>query len=265
MELIVIESKRGKSVLLYDGYKFYQKKVYKNSNVLWICAKEQCAGNVTTDAGTITVLKKTKEHTCAPDVAKCEVEICVYKAKKRSREEYKPVTQIFREELMSATNKGLDFVTQIPTFSNVKQQLYSARHVSLGIDTLPKHRNDIIIPEKYQDFVLADEVCDERILIFSLDGGILLGHGTCFFGDGTFKSCPLLFDQLYTIHMDIGSTREQTRIIPVIYALLPNRKEATYTKLYNILRSKIPSFKPQEFHLDFEMAAINGLKKFILM
>lgn len=260
MELSIIESKKGKSVLLYQGYKFYQRKVYKNSNILWICAKENCAGNVTTDASVITVLKTTKEHICAPDVAKSEVEVCIFKAKKRAREEYTPVTQIFREELMSATNKGLDFVTQIPAFSNVKQQLYSARHASLGIDTLPKHRNDIIIPEKYQDFVLFDETCEERILIFALHGGILLQQGTCFFGDGTFKACPLLFDQLYTIHMDIGSTREQTRVIPVIYALLPNRKEATYTRLYHILRSKIPSFKPLEFHIDFEKAAINGLR-----
>ncbi len=65
---------------------------------------------------------------------------------------------------------------------------------------------------------------DERILVFSTDECIqLLRDSNNWFADGTFKTTPLLFYQLYTIHV---YTHE--RMIAAVYALLPNKKQATY-------------------------------------
>lgn len=58
--------------------------------------------------------------------------------------------------------------------------------------------------------------------------------------------------------MDIGSTEEATCVIPVVYALLPDKKEETYRNLFSILKTTVPDFKPSEFHIDFEKACITG-------
>lgn len=81
-----------------------------------------------------------------------------------------------------------------------------------------------------------------KILIFAMDGGNLLAGGSCFLFDGTFKSCSSLFCQLYTIHVDSGSTEERTNIIPAVYALLPDKKEATYKRFFFLLKNKIKNF-----------------------
>ena len=47
-------------------------------------------------------------------------------------------------------------------------------------------------------------------------------------GDGTFDAAPEVFHQLYVIGVYVRGY-----IYPCVYALLPNKKEETYTDLFN--------------------------------
>lgn len=259
MDLQVIETKRGKPSVLYSGYRFTVKRVFKNTNILWTCATRTCRGTITT-CKDYTFLETKSCHTCVPDIARNEVRLCLYRAKKRAREEHIPIPQIYRQELMSAKDAGLDFVAEIPDFSSVKDGLYRERHRALGVSSLPKKREDIAIPVSMQPFVLADDGYEDRIIIFASGGGQLLTQSNEIFMDGTFKSCCSLFDQLYTIHVDLASDANTTCVVPAIYALLPNRKEVTYRRFFILLRERISTFNPKKVHIDFEQAAINALQ-----
>lgn len=81
------------------------------------------------------------------------------------------------------------------------------------------------------------------------------------FMDGTFKSCPSQFEQLYTIHADLGSTQEETNIVPVIFALLPNRKKETYLRLFFLIKKELPLWRPTKIVVDFEAAAIAAIRE----
>jgi hypothetical protein len=59
---------------------------------------------------------------------------------------------------------------------------------------------------------------------------LLVESHDCFM-DGTFKTAPSLFDQLYTIH---ALTTIST--VPCVYALLTNKQQATYTTSLNELK-----------------------------
>jgi len=48
--------------------------------------------------------------------------------------------------------------------------------------------------------------------------------------DGTFKMCPSLFYQIYTIH---GMFMDE--IVPFVYGYLPSKKETCYTKMFECL------------------------------
>lgn len=73
------------------------------------------------------------------------------------------------------------------------------------------------------------------------------------FMDGTFKSVPKICLQLYTIHFVYYDV-----VFSGMYALLPNKSEVTYNRLFDILSAKAESLgkslKPKCFQLDFEMS-----------
>lgn len=258
-EVKVVETKRRNPAILHSGYRYTKKRVFKNSNILWTCCNRSCSGTLTTGQR-FELLETKTSHTCVPNEAKNQVEVCLQNVKKRAREELLPIPQIYREEITSVKDAGLDFVVNVPELSSVKGRFYRERHRALGIDVLPKTRGDVILRNEMTQYLLADDGAnDERIIIFAANQGKMLAKATEVFMDGTFKSCCPLFDQLYTIHVDLGSTMEETQIIPVIYALLPNRKEATYKRFFEIILSKVEKFSPRKIHIDFEKAAINAL------
>lgn len=78
--------------------------------------------------------------------------------------------------------------------------------------------------------------------------------------DGTFASSPDPCAQIYTIHGDLSNGENKNQIVPVIFALLPNKTEKTYERLFWLIKNSIPEFEPTNFKIDYEVAAINALK-----
>ena len=78
--------------------------------------------------------------------------------------------------------------------------------------------------------------------------------------DGTFKSSPILFSQLYTFHC---KTKEKS--FPMLFALLPNKTAQTYRRLFDAIKTISNNlnlvFKPQEFLIDFEIAMIQAIQE----
>ena len=80
--------------------------------------------------------------------------------------------------------------------------------------------------------------------------------------DGTFKSCPELFMQLYIIMAWCKG-----ECMPVAFALLVGKKEATYrrmiSELINGCRKLKLDFKPPRIVIDFEQGAISAFEYFL--
>lgn len=56
------------------------------------------------------------------------------------------------------------------------------------------------------------------------------------------------------------SDAQFTKVVPCIFALLPNKSQETYTRMFRCIKDQIPNFKPQYLKVDFETAAINAMK-----
>ncbi|KAL5259245.1 hypothetical protein ACHWQZ_G009636 [Mnemiopsis leidyi] len=72
--------------------------------------------------------------------------------------------------------------------------------------------------------------------------------------DGTFKSAPNLFTQLFTIH---GLFPDGWRL-PLFYGLLPGKTTTLYRNLLEELDSWGP-YQPQSILLDYELAIHNAV------
>ena len=114
------------------------------------------------------------------------------------------------------------------------------------------------LTENGDQFLLYDSgVGDpERILIFSSQQAIqFLSSSDHWFADGTFKVCPDIYFQVYTVHAEQGG-----RIFPCVFALLPNKTEATYTRFFReIFNVIINGNNPNDILVDFEKSAMNGI------
>lgn len=119
------------------------------------------------------------------------------------------------------------------------------------------------MPPRYNNFLLADysnTTNNTRIIVFSsVQARKIICESQEFYGDGTFKSCPSPFVQLYTIHVDTGSTVNHTNIIPVVYALMNNKTMQSYSILIKMIKSQLPDWNPTKFKFDYENAAMNAI------
>jgi hypothetical protein len=122
----------------------------------------------------------------------------------------------------------------------------------------------LVIPQRYsatlrdEQFYLADrEVRGGRLLIFStMENLHRLAECKHWFADGTFSTVPLLFYQLYTIFgLAFGTA------VPLVYALLPNKRRETYAALFDELRMLADNLAPRTIMMDFERSAISAFQE----
>ncbi|KAL0810826.1 hypothetical protein ABMA28_010136 [Loxostege sticticalis] len=267
-EFQIIERKGG-HVLLCNGHQYYKHRKYANESVIWYCCgrkKEKCTGSLTLEGNKII---KSKEHTtptpgqCKPNEQKNEVALTLDKIKQIGAQKSDPLPTIFNENVRGLYEKGLNFVVPVPSFPNVKHALYNARKKELQITkTVFKSVDEVEVPAKYnKDFLIADYIYEgSRILVFcKSEAKKYFCRVKEYFGDATFRT-PYPFSQLFTIHGALGDGSTDTNVVPLVYALMSDKKETTYFALFDILKANFEDFHPQKFHCDFEFAPSNALK-----
>ena len=128
---------------------------------------------------------------------------------------------------------------------------------------VPATRQDIILEGEWTETCTGTNFLlhkDEELVIFSTDDNLRqLAQSSTIFMDGTFKSTPSLFDQLYTMH---GIYREH--VIPLVYCLLPDRKRTTYFRVFEILKRRLAELdlvlEPDTVISDFEKAIVATIR-----
>ncbi|KAL4154547.1 hypothetical protein QTP88_000404 [Uroleucon formosanum] len=144
------------------------------------------------------------------------------------------------------------------TIQRVRQikQIAPANPNSLRFE-IPDSFKKTLCGEQFLFFDSADSGnFEDRILIFSTSKNLeLLTYSKHWFADGTFSSCPNLFYQLFTIH-----TIQFSNVIPLVYILLPDKKENTYSTMFRNLKLIKPDLNPISILIDFEKAVINSIK-----
>ncbi len=127
---------------------------------------------------------------------------------------------------------------------------------------------DLIISENFKrtlngsDFLVKDStIGNNRILLFTTVANIrYLKESSFWIMDGTFKTVPTIFKQLYTIHGCVGGN-ENSQIMLLVYALMSSKFEECYRKLFQDLidfsDEQNVDLQPQFVLTDFEKAAIN--------
>ena len=134
-----------------------------------------------------------------------------------------------------------------------------------GDDTpaIPQNRAGIpVIPNEFLQTIngnrfLLHDSCDgdpNRLLIFATNEGLsLLESSDHWFADGTCSVSPNTFFQVYTVHAVFHG-----RVLPCAFALLPNKTQATYDRLFGELATHLNGHVPTDILFDYEKTAMNS-------
>lgn len=262
MPLQFVKSQKGKDLLVYHGHMFSKEKTDENRKIIWKClsyAKSKCSARIhTMDDG---VIKEPHDHNHAPDQAKVQVKNVISGMKDRA--ETAPETSTHQIVAASVVNLGVAVQGQLPSVPCLKRTVQRLRQQVNEAPPNPLSLEDLQIPNRYQltdtgaQFLIWDSgPGPDRILMWSTEQNLdLLARSHHWYADGTFKTAPPLFQQLYTIH-----GVHYHNVVPTVFALLPNKTEETYTRLLTDLKNRRPALNPETVMTDFELASINAFQ-----
>lgn len=167
--------------------------------------------------------------------------------------------------MVTISNQGLDLATNnpVPSFKQKKSTIYRLRNKHADVTkTNTRSISEVEVPQQFRSFLLADySHIDMRILIFcSAKAKTIIPKTKHFFMDGTFKSSPQPFQQLFTIHGDLGSDTNNINVIALIYAFMTHRTEKAYSVLFNLIKAQIPEFHPIKVTVDYEEGVMKALQ-----
>ena len=291
----------GKQMYL-NGFA-YQKSRAVNGRVYWVCKKsyrKECTGRAVTsdpaDGEPVEVFKESV-HSHAPNVDENSAEQLA-KSLKRKAEEHpeQPPAQLLCQELQGVEDKVL---SQLPSQPALVRAMQRIRRKELP--AAPRKLEDVgEIPERYQktlvgeQFLLHDsgppdcqrddaddspedtDAEDEptqpvrpRVLVFATRKNIeLLCDSSVWFIDGTFKTAPNIFTQIFTIIGLRGRTGHPDEVVavPLVYALLTGKTQAAYKEVLEVVRDAVARFNvtrctPTKIMSDFEIAIINACRE----
>lgn len=175
----------------------------------------------------------TVSHDHEPDHTRLEVVKFKAELAFRAKNTNDPPRTIISDTLQTLST---DAIWKLSRPDAMKQCVRRLRNKKFSLKRLKATSlEELVIPEEMkktmnkESFLLADTGSNDknRILIFATEQNLrILDDNRDWYCDGTFGVTSLLFKQLYTIHVIIDKS-----VVPLIYCLLPNKKQTTYNKM----------------------------------
>ncbi|KAI6647086.1 hypothetical protein LOD99_8923 [Oopsacas minuta] len=185
------------------------------------------------------IVKRTNEHSHGPDEQAADY--CEAKAgtKRRARESQDSTHHIVGESLQTASEGT---AAKLPKLDSLKRTIQRQRASVLAAPAQPTTLAELALPAVYQQtakgeqFLLYDSGADDvpRFLIFATQHNLgVLQRSKIWLADGTFKTAPPLFVQVYLVHgLRGGDDPMKTgHLLPSLFVPLPNKMELSVASL----------------------------------
>lgn len=255
MPLEYIKSSRGGNLLVVDGFTFRREKNI-TTKTIWRCTEydmRKCRARCHTEGENIV---KLSAHSHVPDAAKIDSRKAIQRIKERA-----VATQESTHQIVATVSSdvGTAVAGQLPTVRNIKQTIRRVRRQVRAPLPTPLNLQDLELPDNFKrtmagnDFLLYDSGPGQhRTLIFSTMRNLdLMSQCPHWYCDGTFKTTPPLFTQIYTIH-----ALKFNNVIPTVFILMSERSTSSYIRALTKVKNLHTNLRPLSIMTDFEHAAL---------
>ncbi|KAJ9060826.1 hypothetical protein DSO57_1039635 [Entomophthora muscae] len=226
----------------------------------WICVTGKCKVRANTRGQKLYHLT-SHEHlhdTQVNQSAVRRIEAIVHNAAKRSREDADELIARLQAE-NAVIFAGVDI-----TSSHIRNVVKKARPTSqpkLEIRNLasleaPKSHSFTLRGALFLQYFSPAEEGNNRFQVFSTQRNFeRLATATQWHIDGSFGVCPKPFESVLIVSAEVRS-----KLMPLVYFLLPNKLQSTYTECFTYLLSKVGCCRPSSITMDFEPTQHAALK-----
>ena len=258
-----VKSTNGKhDKVLLDGYAYNYFRSTKDGDIqTYRCDRYnelRCEAKLRVTASTSSCTL-VGIHIDAPDPGHCEIIKVSANMKSIALLGSEPPRRIYADNVAGISS---DAAVVLPQYESSQRMMQRARQRVRAPHPVPTNFQELDIPVELQStqnsepFILFDSGRTDanRIILFGTSDNVkFLQDNKNWFADGTFKITPNLFYQVYTLHAIKCYT-----VVPLIYALLPDKREETYRRVLDALLDVNNNLYPESCMLDLEKAAENA-------
>ena len=205
-----IDTQKHNRKLIRNGYMYVYQKALSDGKTSWECVQRRgsktnpgtCKARLKLDS-LDRFVESGHEHSHVPS----QTQTVKSSIKRRAETTNDTAQQVLAGEMAGISPAA---AANLPQLGNIRRTIRSQRQTNENLPPLPATRAAIpVLPAEFQttlsgqQFLLYDSgVADnDRIFMFgSPDAVTLLNQSTDWFADGTFKTVPEIFYQLYTLH-----------------------------------------------------------------
>ena len=269
-------SSNKKSKVLVDANRHeYLKDKTIADKTYWICRKKRqnfCSAKIVTqterDPAIEIIVKVSGEHNHSSELLQKRV----IETEKKFVENAAinpsiPCRTVLGEITNKLQNDSVAAGSAMSNSDSIKQRIYRARKEHLKEMPLPKTVDDLLnIDKKYrtldsgETFLrYAEKFGDDGVILLFMSefGKNTLQNTENWACDGTFKSVPDQFSQLYVIFGDFVFS-QKSYTFPCCYMLLPAKNFDCYQKALHLLSSLVTTV-PATIGIDFEMSMLKAI------
>ena len=217
--------------LVDNGYVYIRDKC-NGEKTFWKCEyarSQKCHGRIHTIGDSI--LKRVGEHNHSGDACRAEILDIMHNVIERAVTTQEGSHNIVVDALNFASQPALGQLTSV---NNMKRVIRRARERKGAMPVNPLSLQDLVIPNEFkktcngEDFLLYDSEGDKKTIIFSTHRNLRhLAQSQHWYADGTFKTVPPLFTQLYTIHGIFNNN-----IVPLVFVLMSEKNRGKLSNAF---------------------------------
>lgn len=273
---LFIKSRKGKDQLYLDSF-LYSLNKRCGDNFYWSCVRKgslKCAAAVKTNKSGehhYVQHKNCIEHSHEPDHDTVRSSALRKSLKKKAADSFDSPGQIIQKVIQDVPKKVAPYM---PTKKAMRMIIHRERVRTEP--ALPRSLNSFTVPHQYtvvgsEQFLIGHYVGNDKenesILVFSTGSNLrLLNNSKFWIVDGTFKCCPTLFCQIFTLHGMVGSEYGAQKTVPLAYGLLSNKSEKSYFVFFEIITVYSKNvlnidLYPEIIISDFELAIIKASQR----
>jgi hypothetical protein len=262
----IVPSQKENNKINVRGYLMVKERT-RNDTYYWCCERrklDNCKGRATTTFHNGShYLKKFVEHDHSPKSSNAEVAKTISQIKQKACATRDKPVQIIQD---ITVNMPREYHPYLPSSNALRSRIRRVKRAEMPAQ--PQTIEEVNVPDSLRltlngdTFLIRDCVIgNDRILLFATQANIQrLSRASFWLMDGTFKTVPTVFRQLYSIHAPVGG--ENSRILPLVYSLVTSKSEEIYKSLFEELvdfaAENDLTLQPSIILTDFELASINA-------
>ena len=249
----IINGRRGGKILVHEGY-IYQRNQTSGDYIYRRCASKDCRAPLKTDAFDVAEPPNSfdaydvGQHNHASSDEVIRQQLLINEMKENIRDDPSaPLRRVYDQSVVVARRReNAPPAEEIPLFHQVASQLKRTKYKN--VPPVPNDVEDVEINDVWRltwegDDYIAHQDNDWGILIFATEHNLrfLNRHGRIIFVDGTFRSCPHPYNQIFTVHALV-----QDHVVVLVICLMVNRDIGSYRQVFQVLKNKILEPSPME-------------------